>query len=46
MRRYQREKSTARMFFPGELIQFLAWESGSQYSLENGSLPDSEDSNA
>ncbi len=46
MRHYQREKSTARMFFASELIQFLAWESGSQCSSEIGFVPDSEDSNA
>ena len=28
MNRYRRDKEPARMFFPGDLIQFLAWESG------------------
>lgn len=28
MTRYRPEKTAARMFFPGDLIQFLAWEAG------------------
>jgi len=28
MNRYRKEKEAARMFFPGDLIQFFAWESG------------------
>ena len=28
MTRYRHEKTAARMFFPGDLIQFLAWEAG------------------
>lgn len=28
MSRYRSEKNAARMFFPGDLIQFLAWEAG------------------
>lgn len=28
MNRYRPEKTAARMFFPGDLIQFLAWEAG------------------
>jgi hypothetical protein len=42
MRRYHRQKSTARMFFPSDLIQFLAWESGVQPTLEPGCMPESD----
>ncbi len=42
MKRYHRQKSTARMFFPSELIQFLAWESGVQPTSEPGCMPESE----
>lgn len=42
MKRYHRQKSTARMFFPSELIQFLAWESGVQPISEPGCRPESD----
>jgi hypothetical protein len=39
MNRYRNEKEAARMFFPGDLIQFFAWEAGVSMAhgpLENG----------
>jgi hypothetical protein len=40
MRTYRNAKNAGRMFFPGELAQLLAWESGIDLAVEDDEEPE------